>query len=155
MSRLSPDFEAFLYASIDEDHDAMPVSVLSALARLDIDPWEEAARLAAIPKCNAARRLVHIMATLPYTSLEQRNLEELATRLVDLLPDRGGSRHYELPQGLLSVKTTGLRLSFLTGVLLGMQWVATSCQPAIQRDASSTPPAVTNSSPAPFDGIRQ
>jgi hypothetical protein len=155
MSRLSPDFEAFLYASIDEDHDAMPVSVLSALARLDIDPWEEAARLAAIPKCNAARRLVHIMASIPETSLEQRNIEELATRLVNLLPDRGGIRHYELPEGFPSVKTTGLRVSFLTGMLLGMQWVATSCQPLNQRDASFTPPAVTNSSTAPFDGIRR
>jgi hypothetical protein len=36
------EFDNFLYASIGADRNGMPLSVLSALARLDLDPWEEA-----------------------------------------------------------------------------------------------------------------
>jgi hypothetical protein len=154
MSCLNPEFEAFLYAPIDENEGDMPVSVLSVLARMDIDPWEEAARLAALPRCNAQRRLAHLMTQLPGASLAQRDFDDLASRLVELLPDRGGMRHYELPGAFPSVRTTGMRVSFLTGVLLGLQWFATSCQPLSQREASSSPPATTNS-PSTFDGIGQ
>jgi hypothetical protein len=152
ISGLSTDFEAFLYASIDKGQGgAMPVSVLSALARLDLDPWEEAARLAALPKCNAARRLARILAHLPDASLAQRDVDAVASDLVELLPDHGGTRHYELPDGFISARLIGRRISLLTGVLLGLQWFATSCQPLSQRDVSSTPPA-TSTAPSLFGG---
>jgi hypothetical protein len=153
MSELCPQFEAFLYAAIDEDRDDVPLSVLSALARVDVDPWAEAERLAALPKCNAARRLAALLASLPDASITHRDSYALAARLVELLPSHGSIRHVELPEGLLSAKTTGLRISFLTGVLLGMQWFVTSCQP--QNMVGSSPPAATTSSPATFDGINQ
>jgi hypothetical protein len=42
------EFNAFLFARTGEDRNGMPVSVLSGLARLDMDPWqEEAAQLPA------------------------------------------------------------------------------------------------------------
>ena len=37
----------------------MLLSVLSALARLDIDPWQEAAQLAGLPGETATRRFRH------------------------------------------------------------------------------------------------
>jgi hypothetical protein len=40
------DFDAFLFAPVGEERNGMLLSVLSALARLDVDPWQEAARLA-------------------------------------------------------------------------------------------------------------
>ena len=40
------DFDEFLYAPIGADASGNPVTLLSALARLDMDPWEEAANLA-------------------------------------------------------------------------------------------------------------
>ncbi|MDF2117845.1 hypothetical protein PY365_19885 [Roseiarcaceae bacterium H3SJ34-1] len=42
-------FDDFLFAPVGEDRNGMIVSLLSALARLDIDPWEEAAELARLP----------------------------------------------------------------------------------------------------------
>jgi hypothetical protein len=36
----------------------MQLTVLSALARMDVDPWEEATRLAAMPTAIAERTLV-------------------------------------------------------------------------------------------------
>ena len=42
---LRSDFNAFLYASIGEDRADGELSVVSALARLDVDPWQEAEKL--------------------------------------------------------------------------------------------------------------
>ena len=41
------EFDDFLHARIVEDGNGLPLTVLSALARLNMDPWDEAARLAA------------------------------------------------------------------------------------------------------------
>ena len=41
-----PEFDAFLFASVGEEVDGVPLSVLSALSQLDLDPRAEAARLA-------------------------------------------------------------------------------------------------------------
>jgi hypothetical protein len=50
MPRWSPligsEFDEFLGASICEDRNGTGLSVLSALARLDVDPWIEATSLA-------------------------------------------------------------------------------------------------------------
>ena len=64
-SDLASDFDDFLYAPIREDKSGMPLSVVSALARLDVDPWEEAARLAAMPGEAATQRLSALIASLP------------------------------------------------------------------------------------------
>lgn len=56
-SALESRFGPFLYAAVREDPDGGPLTVLSVLARLDIDPWEEAARLAQLGR-SAMRALV-------------------------------------------------------------------------------------------------
>ena len=65
VSFFRPEFDDFLYASIAADRNEMPLSVLSALARLNIDPWEEAAELSELPKISAAQRLASLIAKLP------------------------------------------------------------------------------------------
>ena len=49
MSLPGAEFNDFLFAPIGEDGNGMLVSVLSGLARLDVDPWQEAAKLAQLP----------------------------------------------------------------------------------------------------------
>jgi hypothetical protein len=64
----------------------MPLSVLSALARLDVDPRKEAAELSELPKGTAAQRLGSLIARLPggrWTPAESR---AIADRQIDLLP---------------------------------------------------------------------
>jgi len=46
MSVPGSEFNDFLFAPIGEDKNGMLVSVLSGLARSDVDPWQEAAKLA-------------------------------------------------------------------------------------------------------------
>lgn len=85
-SLLQSDLNDFLFASVGADENGMPVSVLSALTRLDVDPWEEAARLAALPKARAAAALGQLMARLPLDRLAASERSETAARLIELLP---------------------------------------------------------------------
>jgi hypothetical protein len=85
-SDLAPDFDDFLFAAIREDKSGIPLSVVSALARLDVDPWEEAARLAAMPGEAATQRLSALIASLPMESATDPERRTIAARLVALLP---------------------------------------------------------------------
>jgi hypothetical protein len=92
MPPLGSEFDDFLYAPIGEDSNETPLSVLSALARLDVDPWEEAAQLAQLPEDTAARKLVSLIAALPKGSSACPDPATIAPRLIALLPCRPGSR---------------------------------------------------------------
>ena len=79
-------YEDFLFAGIWYEHGGMRLSVLSALARMDFDPWEEAARLATLPTPEAERTLVSTLNLLPGHPQRSAETETLAARLVALLP---------------------------------------------------------------------
>jgi len=59
------EFDEFLYAPISEEDSGMLLSVLSALARLDVDPWDEASQLARLPRAAAIQFLTTLVAALP------------------------------------------------------------------------------------------
>jgi hypothetical protein len=83
---LDSEFDAFLFAPIGEENNGMLLSVLSALARLDIDPWREAAELSRMPKGAANRRVMSLIAGLEIASPTPLEPETVAARLVALLP---------------------------------------------------------------------
>ena len=83
---LTRQFDDFLFARIDEGSDATPLSVLSMLARLDIDPWEEAAKLARLPRAAAARRLVDFIEATPGAPSAYLNAKTVSDQLLNLLP---------------------------------------------------------------------
>ena len=85
-ARLGAEFESFLYAPIGQDNEGIPLSVLSALARRDIDPWEEAAKLTRLPEEKAVSRLVSLLGTSPHAPLSGPDSATVATRLIALLP---------------------------------------------------------------------
>jgi hypothetical protein len=70
-------FNEFLFASIGKEGNGMPVSVVSALARLEIDPWQEAARLSDLPKELAAAALERLIRRLPRAAGTRRRRERL------------------------------------------------------------------------------
>ncbi len=92
VSFFRPEFDAFLYAPIGTDGNEMPLSVLSALARLDIDPWEEAAELSELPKDTATQRLASLIARLPGGRWTQADSRGIAHRLIELLPRRNSPK---------------------------------------------------------------
>lgn len=79
-------FNDFLYAPVGEEDNGMVLTALSALARLGVDPWDEAARLSELPKEAATTRLTSIVSSLPHGRWAQSAAAGIAVRLVALLP---------------------------------------------------------------------
>jgi hypothetical protein len=69
----------------------MRLSVLSALARLEVDPWQEVTKLAGLPGATATERSASLIALLPNEPSMHRDPDTIAARLVPLLPRRGSS----------------------------------------------------------------
>jgi hypothetical protein len=87
---IGAEFDKFLYAPIREDRNGTPLSVLSALARLDVDPWQEAASLARMPRDAAATRLTALIVALPDELSKDIPAKTIAAGLVALLPKTNG-----------------------------------------------------------------
>ena len=62
---IGPEFDEFLCAPIGDDRNGTGLSVLSALARLNVDPWQEATSLARMPREAAVVRLTALIDALP------------------------------------------------------------------------------------------
>ena len=100
ISQIRSEFDEFLYAPIDDGSNGILLSVLSALARLDFDPWQEAANLARMPRESATKRLASLILALPGGPLAHLDARTIAARLIALLPHRGGmniASHETLP----------------------------------------------------------
>ncbi|MEO8188173.1 MAG: hypothetical protein ABI580_12510 [Burkholderiaceae bacterium] len=86
------EFDAFLYASIGEERDSEAPSVLSVLARHDVDPWDEAARLARLPLDAATLSLATVIAARRGNPAVRPDATATAARLIALLPRRVTNR---------------------------------------------------------------
>ena len=81
-------YNAFLFAAVGEESVGLPLTVLTALTRLGLDPWQEAARLSDLPREAAARALAATIARLPEGDWKVSDAGAIAARLVDWLPGR-------------------------------------------------------------------
>src|ERR1041385_6388144 len=81
-----PEFDSFLFASVGEEVDGIPLSVLSALSRLDLDPRDEAARLSHLTKETAADQLARMIAGLSERRWTLSEARGIAARLIERLP---------------------------------------------------------------------
>ena len=94
---IGPEFDEFLCALVGEDRNATGLSVLSALARLKVDPWQEAASLARMPRAAAVLRLTALIEELPDEWAGVIPAKTSAADLVALLP-RANNFNVGLPQ---------------------------------------------------------
>jgi hypothetical protein len=88
-STLSASYDDFLFAPVCEDANGMRLSVLSALARMNVDPWEEAGRLASMPNAIAEKTLLSVLDRVSGRSWKSAEAAAVAARLVQLLPHSG------------------------------------------------------------------
>lgn len=88
---IGPEYNAFLYATISADTNGTVLSVLSAMARMNLDPWQEAAELARLSEPAAARRLTSMIAAVPGGPSAPDAPRTIAARLVKLLPSQSHS----------------------------------------------------------------
>src|ERR1700761_6443318 len=88
LSHPSLPYTAFLFEPLGDDFNGVPLALASVLGRMSLDPWSEAASLAALPTDVAARRLAEFIEAMPNQSLPRVESNTLAERLVRLLPKR-------------------------------------------------------------------
>src|ERR1700733_11193714 len=86
VSQFRSEFDDFLFSPIGAEKNGMVLSVLSALARLNVDPWGGAAELARLPGDSAIQRLATLIASLPNETRGHLDSKIIATRLVKFLP---------------------------------------------------------------------
>jgi hypothetical protein len=162
------EFDDFLFTEIGEDAHGMPLTVLSALARVDLDPWVEAAQLARLSSAAAAERLASLIepeldgheASGRKANGQEANeqgegldLPALAARLVARLPKRGVAS--QLRPGAATAATAprgdihAIALSAaLLALLLGAGWfmaarqLAPAAGPGTIAPVAAGPPAI-------------
>lgn len=81
------DFDRFLHASVGEDRKGNGVTVLSALARLNLDPWQEARDLAALGREAASIRLRSLLSRVREVPALEQDDGGVAQGLAGLLPE--------------------------------------------------------------------
>ena len=141
------DLNGFLFADIGVEGSGMSLSVISALARQGLDPWEEAGRLARLPRMVAADGLARLIAAMPASPWPMPDATAIAARLVALLPGRDGRSLHPSPvvfSNPLSVEKTRpsgpwLMVAILAMALLAGLAAAVAPAPAQPRAA---PPSV-------------
>jgi hypothetical protein len=146
-----PQFDEFLYAPVVQEANGMPLTVLSALARLNIDPWDEAQRLARLPREAAALALSAVIAALPNGPAAGANAQEIVARLTALLP-AGVAPGVRPPDQAPAAQTKNNVQAMLTYYLIGMAlylgvtWLLGPPTPAVPPPAS--PAAIATSARA-------
>lgn len=148
ISALGSEFNDFLFAPIGEDRNDMPLSVLSALARLGLDPWQEAAELARLPPDTATQRLVASIAALSEGLSVHLEIRTLAARLIALLPHPARAT---VPLGAtipdaddMTKFRAGIRMfAVLIAIMLAAQWIVASRQPQTPLDSTQAPVSAT------------
>jgi hypothetical protein len=136
---LRTDFDAFLHSSVGEDANGLPLTLLTVLARLDVDPWEEAADLASLPTEPAMQRLTARLEAMPNGPATAADTVNIASRLIKLLhrapapapaPARKDSLletpvHMKVVKQAKEIKPS---IYFLIGILIILisQWALTS-----------------------------
>jgi hypothetical protein len=122
-SASTADFERFVYADVAIEQNGMELSVLSALSRRGLDPWQEAQRLAQLPRLAAADGLAQILRAVPAVQSLRLDVKVIAERLVALLPPRGAVAAGQFPtkRGAAPVQIPrGLTLVMMAAIFGGM-----------------------------------
>ena len=115
---LRPDLHRFLFATVGDEIEGVPLSVISALTRLGLDPWQEAGRLSSLSNREAIEQLARLIAELPGLLRPLGEAREIADRLIQLLPRHDTDRK--------STPQVQIRLCYLRPTLstTSQLWVA-------------------------------
>jgi len=104
---LRPDLDPFLFALIGEERNGVPLSTISALTQLGLDPWEEAGRLSGLAKRDAIERLTDLILKLPGGCPPPVEAQQIAVRLVDVLPRRNVAAGLAETRHIMPLKIAG------------------------------------------------
>ena len=145
---LPSTYNDFLYAPVGEDKNGTLLTVLSVLARQNVDPWEEAADLSRLPRDTAMRKLISMITASPGQPSAPADQTAVADRLIALLPSRAaaaGNTH--APPGLSPVDRPPafaklLLMAIYIGLMFLGQWIAVSAFDRARIDGASSTASV-------------
>jgi hypothetical protein len=139
-------YNDFLYAPVGEDKNGLLVTVLSMLARQNVDPWEEAADLSRLPGDTAMHKLISMIKAIPGQSAALADPTVVAGRLIALLPGRVASidsSHKALlgipPESRSPAVSKLLFIWIYIGLMFFAQWMAATAFKAARVDGASAP----------------
>ena len=142
---LASTYNDFLYAPVGEDKNGAFLTVLSVLARQNVDPWEEAADLSRLPRDSAMQKLISMITASSSEPSTAAELTAVADRVIALLPGRVAptSRTRDVSPGapLLGQPAAGARLLLIAiyiGLMVFGQWMAASAFEKARVNAAST-----------------
>jgi hypothetical protein len=75
-----------LFAAVGAERNGVPLSVVSVLTGLGLDPWDEAGRLSSLSKREAGEQLARLIAELPDARRPLEDARKIAEELVEQLP---------------------------------------------------------------------
>ena len=136
-------YGSFLRASVQEYQDGGSLSVLSALARLDLDAWSEASELARLPTDAAVQRLSSLLRRVRSVPDEHIGTKALAAELIKLLPSPAAVKPPVLqPRSRLTTALTAALIAMVISsmIMFGLDFVA-------QQDHASLPQAQLQAGP--------
>jgi len=129
---LPSTYDDFLYAPVGESTNGALLTVLSVLARQNVDPWEAAADLSRLPPDTAAQRLTSMIAASSGRS-STVDPAAVADRLIALLPSRpapaGSNSAPNVSQGEATLNRPPSTVSVMViaiyiCVMMLSQWIA-------------------------------
>lgn len=139
----------FLFAEVGTETNGSMLTVLSVLARLGQDPWDQAARWAGLPKATIVDRLTECIRQMPLSEQALSDANGTAQRLIQLLPVASTlaagtgfatSSMARLP-GWLPILLTAASLVLIIGVLFSQanQTLPASATSAIAASHAAAP----------------
>jgi hypothetical protein len=116
------EYDSFLYAIVVE-RNGLPITVVSMLSRLSLDPWLEAARLAQLPRNEAIDSLSASIRRSEGTSISPSQATALASKLAERLPTRGTLVAGAMRQETLDFSSMWLLFAIFFGMMAFSQSV--------------------------------
>jgi hypothetical protein len=142
---------AFLFAEVGTEQNGSPLTVLSVLARLNKDPWAQAAEWAQMPNAITIDRLTNSIVQMPLCSRALAEARVTSGRIVMLLPRGTGTirqvTEFKLPEWTpLAIFCVIVGLAIAAGTFAApttpapvTQTVGGGDKPVIRSPAAGTP----------------
>ena len=146
--KYDPVFNEFLYGQLDEGATGQPLSLLSAMTRLGVDPWLEAAQLTRMSEETASLRLAALIERLPSGTLGKRNdAVFIAVSLLKRLPRSGLAEEptLQMRRAISDLGSFG-KLKFVVCLAIAIYLSAVGAKWAFsERPDNADPPTATSS----------
>lgn len=125
-----PTYAPFLAAAVGADGTGAKVSVLSMLARLDVDPWVEAAKLAHLQDAPARQRLEGLLTRFTDVPTLASDQGRVASALLALLPSHAPAARPVAKAGSkpLTIPPAGAPIYWIIGTVLVLGWIVSLAQ---------------------------